>query len=252
MNRPSLRQTALATAMLPLALGLAACNKNTTSESGLSGAPIAKVAAPTGKNWADLVSTTPEGGYRMGNPDAPVKLVEYGSLTCPHCAEFAEKSTAELRDNFVASGRVSFEFRNFIRDAVDLTATQLTHCGSPESFFALTDQVYANQKSFFEKAQTAGKAAQDAAFQRPPAERGPAIGALTGLTEFFASRGIAKDQANACLADAAKAEAMADAVSKQGEQYQIEGTPTFLINGKKLDGNTWEQLKPELERLGAR
>lgn len=253
MKHPASRIIVLAAALLPLSMGLAACKKDgAATADGLSGKPIAKVAAPAGKAWADSIAATPEGGYRMGNPDAPIKLVEYGSLTCPHCAEFAEKSTADLRDNFIASGRVSFEFRNFIRDAIDLTATQLTHCGAPESFFALTDQVFANQASFFKKAQAAGKAAQEAAFALPPAQRGPAIGQLTGLTEFFASRGIAKDQANACLADTAKAEAMAAAVTKQGDQYQITGTPTFLINGQKFNGGTWEEIKPELERLGAR
>lgn len=254
MTATSYRRLALLAAIAPLALGLTACKKDAAADGGtaVSGAPIAKIAPPAGKNWSDVIATTPEGGYLMGNPQAPIKLVEYGSLTCPHCAEFAEKATAEIRDNYVASGRVSYEFRNFIRDAIDLTATQLTHCGSPESFFPLTEQVFANQKTFFEKAQVAGKPAQDAAFQQAPDKRGPAIGELTGLTEFFSARGISKDQANACLADTAKAEAMAANVTKQADQYQIEGTPTFLINGRKIDGNTWELLKPELERMGAR
>ncbi|MDE2436060.1 MAG: thioredoxin domain-containing protein [Sphingomonadales bacterium] len=252
MTPYTLRRLALLAALAPLALGVAACKKAATDTAAPSGAAIAKVAPPAGKTWSDVIATTPEGGYLMGNPQAPIKLVEYGSLTCPHCAEFAEKATADIRDKFVASGRVSYEFRNFIRDAIDLTATQLTHCGSPESFFPLTEQVFANQKSFFEKAQAAGKPAQDAAFQQPADKRGPAIGQLTGLTDFFAARGISKDQANACLADSAKAEAMAAQVTKQADQYQIEGTPTFLINGKKIDANTWETVKPELERLGAR
>ncbi|MBS0480588.1 MAG: thioredoxin domain-containing protein [Proteobacteria bacterium] len=252
MTATPLRRLVLAAAIAPLALGLAACKKDSAAPAATGGAPIAKIAPPAGKAWADVVSVTPEGGYLMGNPQAPIKLVEYGSLTCPHCAEFAEKAAPEIRDTFVASGRVSYEFRNFIRDAIDLTATQLTHCGSPDSFFPLTEQVFANQKTFFDKAQAAGKAAQDTAFGLPADKRGPAIGQLTGLTEFVSARGISKDQANACLADAAKADAMAAQVTKQADQYQIEGTPTFLINGNKLDINTWEALKPELERLGAR
>jgi protein-disulfide isomerase len=248
----ALRRIALVAALAPLALGLAACKKEDASGPALSGAPLAAVAPPAGKTWAETIATTPEGGYVMGNPQAPIKLIEYGSLTCPHCAEFSEKAMGELRDKFVASGRVSYEFRNFIRDAIDLTATQLTHCGPPDSFFALTDQVFANQKTFFDKAQAAGKAAQDAAFALEPAKRGPAIGELTGLTEFFASRGIAKDQANACLADSAKAEAMAAQVTKQADQYQINGTPTFILNGAKMEYNTWDLLKADLEKLGAR
>lgn len=252
MTGTALRRLVLAAAVAPLALGLAACKKEDAAAPTLSGAPIAKIAPPAGKAWAETVTVTPDGGYRMGNPDAPIKIIEFASLTCPHCADFSHEAMSELRDNFVTSGRVSYEFRNYIRDAIDLTATQLTRCGPPETFFALTDQVFANQKSFFDKAQGAGKAAQDAAFNQEPAKRGPAIGELTGLTEFVTARGIAKEQANACLADTTKAEALAAQVTKQADQYQITGTPTFILNGRKLEGNTWTELKVELEKLGAR
>ncbi len=246
------RKFAIALAIAPLTLGLAACNKEATEGAAQTGQPIAKIAAPADKAWSDMVVKTPEGGYRMGNPDAPIKLIEYGSLTCPHCAEFVEKGSTELRDNFVASGRVSFEFRNFVRDAIDITAAQLTQCGAPESFFALTDQTFANQKTMFEKAQAAGQPAYEAAMNQPPATRGQALAQLTGLTEFFAARGISRDQANACLADTAKAEKLAKDTTAQGEQFKINGTPTFLINGQTIDTNTWEGVKAELERRGAR
>ena len=239
-------------ALAPLAL--AACKQEASAPAGEApkGDAVAAVAPPAGKAWTDVVEVTADGGYRMGNPDAPIKVVEFASLTCSHCAEFAEAASAELRDNYVASGRVSYELRNFVRDAIDITATQLTQCGTPETFFALTDQVFAYQQGIFEKAQAASKEQQQAAFALPPAQRGPALGELTGLTEYVTARGISKDQANACLADAAKAEKLAAQTQAQGEQYQIEGTPTFLINGKKTDYNTWDKLKADLERLGAR
>lgn len=249
MDKALLRRLGL---VLIAPLALAACDKDADGGAAATSAPLAKVAPPAGKAWADMVALTAEGGYLMGNPDAPIKLVEYGSLTCPHCAEFAEKSGAALRDTFIASGRVSFEFRNYIRDAIDLTGVMLTRCGSPEAFFPLTDQILANQRSFFDKAQSAGKVAQDAAFGQEPAKRGPAIGALTGLTEFAAARGIPAVQGNACLADTAKAEALAAQITKQADQLGVTGTPTFLLNGKKLEPNTWEALKPLLEQAGAR
>ena len=244
------RHIVFAVIAAPLALGLAACGKNNASAP--SGEAIAKVAPPAGKAWGDVVAKTEQGGYLMGNPDAPIKLVEYGSLTCPHCAEFSEKSAADIRDTFVASGRVSFEFRNFIRDAIDITAAQLTRCGAPESFFALTEQVFANQAAMFQSVQAAGQPAYEAAMNASPDKRGVALGQTTGLTEFFAARGIAKDQGNACLANAADASTLADRTQKQGDEFNIEGTPTFLINGAKVEGNTWEVIKAQLETLGAR
>jgi protein-disulfide isomerase len=72
------------------------------------------------------------------------------------------------------------------------------------------------------------------------------------MTDFFAARGISKEQAAACLADTAKATTLANASTEQGEKYKIEGTPTFIINGAKLDANTWPLVKAELEKLGAR
>ena len=230
-------------ALAPLALGLAACSKSKDGSGGLSGEPIAKVAAPAGKAWSDVVVKTPEGGYRMGNPDAPIKLVEYGSLTCPHCAELSEKGSAEIRDTFVASGRVSFEFRNFVRDAMDVTAAMLTRCG---------EQTFANQPAMVQKVQAAGNAAFDTAIALPDDKRGVAMGQLTGLTEFFAARGIAKDQANACLANGAEAAALAKRTQDQAEQFKIEGTPTFLVNGQSIGSLSWEELRTKLQTLGAR
>ncbi len=186
MSRSPFRRVALIALAAPLALGLAACSKEEGTAGSLSGEPIATIAPPAGKAWAEVVTKTPEGGYRMGNPEAPIKLIEYGSLTCSHCAEFAHEAMAELRDSFVASGRVSFEMRNFVRDGI------------------------------------------------------------------FAARGLSKDQAAACLANPADAQAMAKNAQEQGEQLQITGTPTFLINGTKETANTWAEIKAKLQTLGAR
>lgn len=251
MNR-SFRHLALAMLAAPLLLGLSACGKKSEDGAQPSGEPVARVAPPAGKVWSDVVTKTPEGGYLMGNPEAPIKLIEFGSLTCSHCAEFAEKSGAELRDDFIASGRVSFEFRNFVRDPLDVTAAQLTRCGAPESFFALTEQAFANQAAMFQKTQSAGEAAYEAAIKQPDSTRGPALGQITGLTEFFAARGIAKDQANACLANAAEARALVEGADKAGKQYDIQGTPAFVINGEKADMTSWEEVKARLQALGAR
>ena len=252
MTQLNLRRFALAAIAMPLALGLAACGKEDGDTGGLSGEPIAKVAAPAGKTWGDVVAKTPEGGYRMSNPEAPIKLIEYGSLTCSHCADFAHKAAAPLRDTFVASGRVSFEFRNFVRDPMDIAASLLARCGAPESFFALTDQLFANQPAMFKRLETIAEPTYQAAMNQPDDKRFVAVGELAGLTEFVASRGVARDQANACLANVAEAKAIVERARQQGEELEIAGTPTFIINGAKFNGNTWEEVKARLEALGAR
>lgn len=252
MNRTALRKLALGLAAAPLCLALAACGSGGDKAAAPNGEPVAKIAPPAGKAWTDVVEKTPEGGYRMGNPDAPIKLIEFASLTCPHCAEFAETSGAELRDTFVASGRVSFEFRNFVRDPIDIAAAQLTRCGAPESFFALTEQAMANQPAMFEAIQKGGEPAYNQAMAQPDDRRVLAIAQLAGLPDFFATRGIAKEQAAACLTDAKAIEALAKATQDQSKEYDIQGTPTFLVNGQKIDANAWPEVKAKLEEAGAR
>ncbi len=239
-------RTACTLVLAPLVFGLAGCSKDKGDTAGGSQSEvIAQVSPPAGKQWADMVNKTPEGGYRMGNPAAAIKLVEYGSLTCPHCAEFMEKSSAELRDSFVGSGRVSYEFRNFVRDGLDVTAAMLTQCSSPESFFPLTEQA-------FKKLPSVTEAAFQGAISLPDDKRGTALAQLIGLTDIFATYGIAKDQIDACMADSARVQTLAKNTRDQAEQYKIEGTPTFLINGASIGSMGWEELRSKLQVLGAR
>lgn len=252
MTDRSLRRLFIGAIATPLALGLAACGGSADDAAVPSGEPIEKIAPPEGTTWSEVIEETDDGGYRMGNPEAPIKLVEFGSLTCPHCATFAQESDEELRETFVDSGRVSFEFHNFVRDPIDITAAQLTRCGAPESYFALTDQVMANQAEIIEKVQNAGQEEFAAAVNMPEDKRSIAIAELAGLIDFFGARGIAREQAETCLADSGAAQALAQATESKSKALDISGTPTFLINGSKIDLNTWPKIKERLEELGAR
>ncbi len=251
-HRSGLRRIALALAAAPLVLGLAACNKDAGETAAPTGALLAKVAPPAGQAWSDVAVATPDGGYQMGNPQAPIKLVEFGALSCSHCAEFSEKGSAEIRDNFVASGRVSYELRFMMNNFLDLPAVLLATCGSPEAVIPLSDQFWGWQKTMFETLQKTGDAQLQAATQLPSGQRFVTIAAAGGMDQFFASRGIAADQGKTCLADGTKATKLAADAAAQAEKYKIEGTPTFTLNGQKVEGNTWEAIKVELEKAGAR
>lgn len=250
MSRSTFKSLVLGFVVVPLVLGLAACSKDEAGSTGLSGDPIAKIAPPVGKAWTDIVARTVDGGYRMGNPDAPIKLIEYGSLSCPHCARFGREGFPELTSQFVASGRVSFEFRSFAIHPQDLPLTVLMRCSTLEAAIPLAEQVYANFDSLMARIQQGAGQAQ-AAMTQPEDKRFVALADVLGITEFFAQRGIPVDQANACLANPAAA----TEVAKQSEKYSEQGissTPTFQINGVTEQANTWADLKPRLEALGAR
>ena len=144
--------------------------KRAADSAAASTAPIKPIAAPNNGDWSEMVSETPEGGFVMGNPNAPVKLVEYGSMTCPHCAEFEEAgATKPLIDKYVKTGQVSFEFRNYVRDPFDITATLIARCGGPSSFFGLTRGLFAEQKDWIGKIQAAPPEQQQALMGMPPA-----------------------------------------------------------------------------------
>ena len=243
---PRLFRIALAVLAAPLALTLAACGDD-ADEGAPTGEPIAHIAPPTGQSWVETAAVTPEGGYVIGNPDAPLKLVEYASHTCSHCAAFSQEGAAEL-DEYVAKGIVSYEIRNQIHDALDMTIALLARCGSPQAFHPLANQAWGGFNQVMENAQPALQAAA----QAPDAQRFQTIAEVTGLLDFFAARGISRDQALICLADTAKVEQIYEASQTQSDELGITGTPTFILNGRKIEGTDWASVETALQNAGAR
>src|SRR5919112_6429232 len=92
-------------------VAIAGCNSKPGDAATNTQVKLEQVAPPKGGDWSQVVNPTSANGFVMGNPNAKVKLVEYGSLTCPHCAEFDEKAVPALIDKYVKSGQVSWEFR---------------------------------------------------------------------------------------------------------------------------------------------
>ena len=150
-----------------------------------------------------------------------------------------------------SSGRVSYEVRFFMLNALDVQASLLAPCGAQEAALPLAEQFWGWQKNMFTNLQS-NEAALNAAGQLPPEQRFAAIAKAGGMDTFFAARGVAADQAKTCLADTAKATKLVEATNKAGEELNITGTPTFFLNGTKLDVNTWEAVKVALEKAGAR
>jgi protein-disulfide isomerase len=233
---------------------LAACGGGESSDNITAGPPAAPVSgapAPAGTQWVDKVEQTAEGGFRMGNPDAPIKLNEYGSRTCGHCAAFANTGTEGLK-KYVATGKVSFEFRDFLLNPIDLGAALLGQCAGPGPFFAIMDQMYAEQANILKNAP-----GQDDPFAKqveamPPQQRTVAIAERFGYLAFVQERGVPEAQARACLADPAKTAALVKSNEDAAKQYSIPGTPTFILNGKVLENTgTWPQVEAALKAAGA-
>ena len=213
--------------------------------SGGSSLAAPKKAAAA-KDWTKTVVVTPEGGYRVGNPAAAVKLVEYGSLTCNHCANFAREGVPELLSQYVKKGRVSFEFRNFVRDPLDLAGALLARCSGPGNYFAVTDRIFATQEEWISKVTPHFADIQ----ALPEADRLGRAASLSGLNAIAAKAGVTAAKAKLCLADEKSIEKLTAMRKVAVEQYDLHGTPLFVLNGKKVDARNWAALKPLLGSPG--
>jgi protein-disulfide isomerase len=235
------------------ALALAACDIAAyyASAAATASCAAAAVPPPAGKDWTQVVTITPEGGFLMGNPNAKVKLIEYLSLTCPHCKEFEEKGFPPLRDQYVKKGTVSLEVRNYVRDFVDMTATLVSRCGGADPYFPMTQQIMEQQNEIFEKLQNVPPAEQQRLQGLTPAEQFKAVASLIGIDQFAKQRGITQAKLDACLSDKAAVDKLVD-MQQKANTMQIPGTPAFFLNGTMLQNvGTWEQLEPELQAAGA-
>ena len=237
------------TGALAMALTLAGCGEGAgTKATGGDGATTAAIPAPNGGDWTTTVSQTPDGGFVMGNPNAPVKLVEYASLTCPHCADFAETGTPKLVDQYVKTGQVSFELRNFVRDPIDLTATLISRCGGATPYFKLTDQLLADQAGWTAGLQALTPAEQQQFQAMRPNQVTGALAEKLGLIQFARVRGIPAEKAQQCLANQSEIDRLVEMGQRATTQYpEFPGTPTFIINGEMVkNAGTWETLEPKI------
>jgi protein-disulfide isomerase len=233
------------------ALALISCGSG--SETGApKGDPVAAVAPPAGKQWTDVVTKTEGGGFLVGNPEAKVKLMEFASLTCHVCADFSTQSADELDEKYINTGKVSVEFRNFIRDPYDLMAARIIQCGAKEAVMPLSKQFYAWQPTLLEKGQTMGEDKLKEFEALPEETRNYAVAEYLGIIDFFAERGVSRDQAKTCLADKPAMDKLAKQTADYGKEYDIKGTPTFYLNGVRIDATAWPQVKGKLQEAGAR
>lgn len=217
--------------------------------SAMTAASPGKVAAK--RDWSKMVAETAVGGFRMGNPAAPVKLVEYGSLACPHCRHFEETGYRPLVQSYVRGGRVSYEFRNLLISGPDISMSLLAHCSGPGKFFAMSQYVYATQPQWqktFEDMSAADKAALD---KMTDPQRVIRYAEMAGMAKMATRFGVTPERAKQCLADPKGVKRLLD-MTQQATSSGVASTPTFLINGKITEAATWEELEPLLRLAGGR
>jgi len=229
-----------------VALALAAAFITTPATAATARKPAASV------DWTRTVVATPAGGFRMGNPAARVKLIEYGSLACPHCRHFAETGYKPLLQNYVRAGRVSYEFRNFLLNGPDISISLLAHCAGPAKFFPMSEVVFATQPEWEKKLVEMSDADKAALKSMTDQQRVVSFARIADFGPIAERFGVNSARAQQCLSDPKGLDRLLE-LTGTAMNNGIHGTPTFLINGKVADAGTWEALEPQLKAaLGAR
>jgi len=195
------------------------------------------------QDWTRVAVRTPEGGFRMGNPAAPVKVVEYLSLTCPHCAAFAHEGAAGLM-NHVRGGRVSIEYRNYVLNGVDVSAALLSRCAAPLNYFAMTHTLLGSQATWMGRTRDVTPAQRQQLAGSPPLQVAQRLVPLLGLDVVGQRYGITPALRQRCMTQAALNQL--DQMHAAAEARGVSGTPTFFINGVMANGNSWAAIEPML------
>ena len=236
-------KTKISAAALALTLVLTGCGGDDAGNTvgPVSNAPLTQIPAPNNGDWREVVSQTEAGGFLMGNPDAPVKLVEYASLTCPHCATFSTEGAPALRDTYIRSGQVSWEFRNFLLGAPDVALSVLARCQQPSAFVRTIETIFEQQRELIERIDDSEA---ERIQQLPPEQQIAPLARAMELDTFFARRGMPESRFTQCLADSAGVQRLTDMSNRASSEEGVTGTPTFFINGTQQQVNTWNALEP--------
>jgi protein-disulfide isomerase len=160
----------------------------------------------------ELMQPGPLGEMAMGSDNAPVTIVEYASMTCPHCAHFHETTLPELKKRYIDTGKVRFIFREFPFDPVAAGAFMLARCADKDKYFPLIETLFAQQTKW--------------ATQKP----------IEPLLAIAKQAGFTQATFEACLANQNVLEGIEWVRNRASEKFGVDSTPTFFINGTKLKG----------------
>ena len=185
--------------------------------------------APQPDRTVDMATVLKPGALpelSIGDPNG-LPVVEYGSLTCPHCAVFSKDTLPQLKKAYVDTGKVRFIFREFSRNTLDVAGFVLARCLGDDKALAADELLFATQDKW--------------AFVDKPLE--PLIAAMRAT-------GMTRDQATACLNNQKLADGVVAIAKRANDEIKLSGTPTFVIDGKVYGGElTLEQLMAILDSL---
>src|ERR1700730_18085881 len=170
------------------------------------GTALAEPAGGSDVPMADLMAPGPLGDHVLGSPDAPVTIIEYASMTCPHCAHFHETTYPEMKKKYIDTGTVRFIFREFPLDALAAAGSMLARCAGKDKYFPMLETLFAQQKEWV--------------VQKP-------LGPLLAIAK---QAGFTEQSFNQCLENQQLVEGI-EASRARATKLGVSSTPTFFVNG---------------------
>ncbi|MEL6102750.1 MAG: DsbA family protein [Pseudomonadota bacterium] len=189
--------------------------------------PANPLGAAMAQESAAEIDTSTIVDMQLGNPDAPVTVIEYASYTCPHCASFHESNYKKLKSEFIDTGKINFVYREVYFDRYGLWASAIARCGGQDRFFGITDLIYAGQQDWTRAGQ--------------PAD------IVEELRKIGRIAGLGNDQIEACLQDGDKLRTLVAWYQENAEADGIDSTPSFVINGRKYSNMRYDEMKQIIE-----
>lgn len=152
------------------------------------------------------------GELSMGDPNAPVTIIEYASLTCSHCASFHNTILPEIKKNYIDTGKARLVYRNFLLNQYDMYASMISRCATPEKSFGLMSLFFSRQSTWLN---------QDY---------------LNQLASLARRAGMSRASVDACMANTELQENLIEMQTYGSEVDNVTATPTFIINGTVVSG----------------
>ncbi|HZK90831.1 MAG TPA: DsbA family protein [Stellaceae bacterium] len=181
----------------------------------------APATAPPAADSGKVLALTPDDRI-LGNKDAPVTIVEYASLTCPHCAHFTTEVLPKIKETWIDNGKAKLVLRDYPLDEPALRAAMVARCAPPAKFYPFIDTLFADQQQW-----------------------GLAKDYKAALARLALLGGMSKTQFDDCLADKAGENKVLQSRLAATQQLGVNSTPTFFVNGVKFEGD------PTVEAFGA-
>jgi protein-disulfide isomerase len=206
------------TSAAPLALALSSLT------GGLAALLPDRARADDTVSPADLADAGPDGDIMIGSDKAPVTVIEYASMTCPHCAHFSETTFPELQKRYIDTGKVRYTLRAFPLDALSAAGFMLARCGGKDKYMPIVETLFAKQQEWIVKEPL------------PP------------LKEIAKQFGVGESEFNECLANQKLLDSIQAVRDHAAQKLGVNSTPTFFVNGKKLVGDvSIDQMAKEID-----